>query len=100
MNLSNDSMSTRGKSVHRPCNVVGHPVVHVKVYERISKPGKELNHKSASHQATAGGYIHGTWYCIAYESHTDGRSRSTRTRDLLKISLSLSDGSPHSEEAC
>ena len=91
MNLSN------GQHVYTWCNVVGHPVVHVKVYERICKPGKEPSHKSASHQADRWRVHPRTWYCIAYESHTDGRSRRTRTLDLLKISLSLSDGSPHSE---
>ena len=74
MNLSNDSMSTRGKAFTDRAMSLDIQFVHVKVYERISKPGEELNHKSASHQATAGGYIHGTWYCIAYESHTDGHS--------------------------
>ena len=34
----------------------------------------DFDRKSASHQAIVGRYIHGTWYCIAYESHTDGHS--------------------------
>ena len=73
VNLSNDSMSTRGKAFTDRAMLLDIQSCTSGVRTDL-KPGKEPSHKSASHQATAGGYIHGTWYCIAYESHTDGHS--------------------------
>ena len=73
VNLSNDSMSTRGKAFTDRAMLLDIQSCTWSVQTDL-KPGKESSHKSASHQATVGGHIHGTWYCIAYESHTDGHS--------------------------
>ena len=72
------------------CRSTSRNVNDRKGYERISKPGKVLNTKPAIHQATAGKVHPRTWHSIAYEEHTDGRSRRIRTRERSRSSRSKS----------
>ena len=73
VNLSNDSMSTRGESVHRPCNVVGHPAVHLRCTNGSeARRGIKIQVGQSSSDRWK---VHPrNLYCIAYESLTDGHS--------------------------